>query len=297
VEAGADSTTRELFELQTPAGRRLHGVLDLPASSRPAATIVCAHGFKGFMEYGFFPYLAELLAARGFVVVRFNFSSAGMRPGDERVTDAEAFKRGLISEDRAELLAVLDAVAGGSLARARVDPTRLGLLGHSRGGGAAVLAAAEPACRDRIGALVTWAAISTHARFPESEQRIWRERGEYPILNARTGQLLGLGVEVLDDVLGHLAELDILAAAGRRKAPWLILHGDVDETVPVDEARALFAAAQAPRELHIVSGGDHGLGGRHPFQGPRPPVIEAMNLTQRWFRRYLAPRGDRGANG
>lgn len=287
---GADST-RELFELQTPAGRRLRGYLDLPAATRPAATVVCAHGFKGFSEYGFFPFLAELLAARGFVVVRFNFSSAGMRPGDERVTDADAFKRGLISEDRAELLAVLDAVAGGRLARGRVDATRLGLLGHSRGGGAAVLAAAEPAWRDRIGALVTWAAISTYARFPESEQRIWRERGEYPILNARTGQLLGLGVEVLDDVLVHGAELDILAAAGRRTAPWLILHGDLDDTVPVEEARHLFAAASEPRELRIVSGGDHGLGGRHPFQGPRPPVIEAMNLTQGWFRRYLAPSG------
>jgi dienelactone hydrolase len=291
VEATGADSTRELFELRTPAGRRLQGYLDLPASTRPAATIVCAHGFKGFMEYGFFPYLAELLAARGFVVVRFNFSSAGMRPGDERVTDAESFKRGLISEDRAELLAVLDAVAAGRLALGRVDATRLGLLGHSRGGGAAVLAAAEPAWRERVGALVTWAAISTYARFPESEQRMWRERGEYPILNARTGQLLGLGVEVLDDVLTHLADLDIRAAAGRRKAPWLILHGDLDETVPVDEARALFAAAREPRELRIVAGGDHGLGGRHPFQGPRPPLIEAMNLTQSWFRRYLAPSG------
>lgn len=288
---GAVSTTREPFELQTAAGRPLRGYLDLPASTRPAAAIVCAHGFKGFMEYGFFPYLAELLAARGFVVARFNFSSAGMRPGDERVTDAEAFKHGLISEDRAELLAVLAAVATGRLARGRVDATRLGLLGHSRGGGTAVLAAAEPDWRDRIGALVTWAAISTYSRFAESEQQIWRERGEYPILNARTGQLLGLGVEVLDDVLAHGAELDILAAAGRRKAPWLILHGDLDDTVPVDEARALFAAAGEPRELRIVAGGDHGLGGRHPFQGPRPPVIEAMNLTQRWFRRYLAPSG------
>jgi fermentation-respiration switch protein FrsA (DUF1100 family) len=154
-----------------------------------------------------------------------------------------------------------------------------------------VLVAAEPAWRDRVGALVTWAAISTHARFPESEQKLWRERGEYPILNARTGQLLGLGVDVLDDVLAHFAELDILAAAGRRRAPWLILHGDLDETVPVEEARSLYAAASEPRELRIVKGGDHGLGGRHPFQGPRPTVIEAMNLTQRWFRKYLAPSG------
>jgi len=291
VPAGTDPTTRQPFELEAPSGRRLEGVLDLPASFAPVPVIVCAHGFKGFMEYGFFPYLAELLAGRGFVVVRFNFSSAGMRPGDERVTDPEAFKRGLISEDRSELLAVLAAVATDRLAPGRVDDRRIGLMGHSRGGGTAVLAAADPDWRERIGALVTWAAISTYARFPESEQRVWRERGEYPILNTRTGQLLGLGVEVLDDVIAHRGELDILAAARRRRAPWLILHGDLDETVPVEEARTLYGAAAEPRELHVVAGGDHGLGGRHPFQGPRPTVIEAMNLTQRWFRRYLAPAG------
>ncbi len=283
----SEPAVRQLFRLEVPSGRRLAGYLDLPASSAPSPAIVCAHGFKGFMEYGFFPYLAELLAARGFVVVRFNFSSAGMQPGDERVTDPAAFKRGLITADRAELLAVLDAVAAGRLAAGRIDARRLGLMGHSRGGGTALLAAADPAWRERIRALVTWAAISTYARFAESEQRIWRERGEYPILNARTGQLLGLGLEVLEDVIAHRAELDLATAAARRRAPWLILHGDQDDTVPVEEAQTLFATASEPKAIHIVRGGDHGLGGRHPFQGPRPTVIEAMNHTQRWFRAHL----------
>jgi dienelactone hydrolase len=285
--ASERTTVRQLFHLELSAGRRLAGFLDLPVSPAPCPAIVCAHGFKGFMEYGFFPYLAELLAARGFVVVRFNFSSAGMQPGDELVTLPAAFKRGLITEDRAELLAVLEAVATGRLAPGRVDSGRLGLMGHSRGGGTALLAAADPAWRDRIRALVTWAAISTYARSTESEQRIWRQRGEYPVLNTRTGQLLGLGIEVLEDVIAHRAELDLAAAAARRRAPWLILHGDQDETVPVAEAQTLLAAAAEPKELHIVRGGDHGLGGRHPFQGPRPTVIEAMNLTQRWFRAHL----------
>jgi dienelactone hydrolase len=280
--------TRQLFHLDVASGKRLAGYLDLPDSAGPAPAIVCAHGFKGFMEYGFFPYLAELLAARGFVVVRFNFSSAGMAPGDELVTDPAAFKRGLVTEDLAELLAVLDSTAAGRLAPGRVDGRRLGLMGHSRGGGTALLAAADPAWRDRVGALVTWAAISAYERFPESEQRIWRERGEYPILNARTGQLLGLGIEVLDDAIAHRAEVDLLAAAGKRRAPWLILHGEADDSVPVEEARTLYAAAREPRELHIMPGADHGLGGRHPFQGPRPTIVEAMNRTQRWFRRYLA---------
>jgi fermentation-respiration switch protein FrsA (DUF1100 family) len=105
-----------------------------------------------------------------------------------------------------------------------------------------------------------------------------------PDLNARTGQLRRPRVEVLDDVLAHREELDLSQAAAL--APWLILHGDQDDTVPLAEARALYAARQAaaPR---VIQGGDHGLGRRHPFQGPRPTAIEAMNRTQAWFRRHL----------
>src|SRR5688572_22719058 len=166
--------SREPFHLDVPEGKRLVGMVDLPRSRGAAPAIVCAHGFKGFMEYGFLPYLAELLAERGFVVARFNFSSAGMQPGDERVTDIEAFKHGRISQDRRELEWVLEALATGKVAPGRVDAERFGLLGHSRGGGTSVVVSGSPPWRDRIGALVTWAAISTYARFPESEQKIWR---------------------------------------------------------------------------------------------------------------------------
>jgi fermentation-respiration switch protein FrsA (DUF1100 family) len=41
------------------------------------------------------------------------------------------------------------------------------------------------------------------------------------------------------------------------QAPVLILHGEVDEIVPVAHAEALFAAAHEPRRLHIVPGAGH----------------------------------------
>ena len=71
-------------------------------------------------------------------------------------------------------------------------------------------------------------------------------------------------------------------------APWPGINRGTDDTVPVEEARMLYAAAGDPKELRIVRGGDNGIGGRRPFQGPRPAVIEAMNATQGWFRRHLA---------
>jgi hypothetical protein len=41
------------------------------------------------------------------------------------------------------------------------------------------------------------------------------------------------------------------------RAPLLILHGDRDQIVPVENATALFEAAREPKQLHILSGVGH----------------------------------------
>jgi dienelactone hydrolase len=281
------------FTLSRPGGGVLHGLLDLPAAPGRRPAVVICHGFKGFMEWAFFPPLARLLAERGFVAVRFNLAGAGMQPGDERVTDPAAFRANTHSQEVADLLRVLEA-AGTEIGAERIDTARIGLLGHSRGGGAAILAAARPSWRERIRALVTWAAISRVDRYSGEEKRRWRESGELAVINARTGQRLALGTALLDDIESHESHeshgaggLDILAAAGLRSSPWLIVHGAEDETVPPDEAGALAAAAAPPRELLLIPGADHTFGARHPFAGPTPFLIQALNATQTWFRRHL----------
>lgn len=274
---------REKFVLSTGSGRELHGVVDLPERPGRRPAVVVCHGFKGFMEWGFFPPLAELLAGRGYAVVRFNFSGSGMRPGDELVTDVAAFRAATFSRDVEEVLEVLGAV-GHDVAADRADPERLALLGHSRGGGAAVLAAAE---RADLKALVTWAAVSRFDRQPEEAKAAWRAQGLLEVVNARTGQELEIGVEVLDDLEARREELDVQAAAERVTAPWLIVHGADDESVSVEDARRLDGRATADRELLIVPGGSHTFGAVHPFQGPTPELIRVFNATQTWLRRHL----------
>ncbi len=82
-------------------------------------------------------------------------------------------------------------------------------------------------------------------------------------------------------------ELDILAAAATVRAPWLIVHGEDDETVPVEDGRRLAERAGGERELRIIPGASHTFGSRHPFAGPTPQLIQALNATQRWFRAHL----------
>lgn len=269
------------FTLETP-GATLHGLIDLPDVPGERPAVVICHGFKGFMEWGFFPYLANLLAARGFVAIRFNLSGTGMQPGDELVTDPDAFRANTYGREVAELLAVLKAT-GETLAPGRVDRDRLGLFGHSRGGGDAILAAS----RECLRALVTWAAIADIDRFTPEQKEEWRRQGEMPVVNARTGQRLALGPGMLAEIEARPPDLDILAAAATVRVPWLIVHGEDDETVPVEDGRRLAERAGGERELRLIPEGSHTFGSRHPFAGPTPQLIQALNATQHWFRAHL----------
>ncbi|NIA01687.1 MAG: alpha/beta fold hydrolase [Bacteroidia bacterium] len=279
------SATRP-FSLEVGDGRELFGVIHIPEQPGPRPTVVVCHGFKGFMEWGFFPFLAELLAERGFTVVRFNFPGSGMRPGDVLVTDTEAFRRATFSQDLNDLGRVLNAL-GTQIGEDTVDPQRIGLFGHSRGGGIATLAAAQESRRGRLRALVTWAAVSTFDRLTLDEKEIWRRRGDLTVVNSRTGQQLAIDAVVLEDLERFQRHLDPSTAASTRLAPWLILHGDQDETVPWSEARLLASHAAAPCELRVIPNGDHTFGAKHPFAGPTPQLVEALNATQEWFRRHL----------
>lgn len=262
----------------------LHGVARTPQGAGPHPTVVICHGFKGFMEWGFFPPLADLLVNRGFATVSFNFTGSGMRPGDALVTDPAAFHGAKFSHDVADVLRILEAI-GTEILQDQADPERLALVGHSRGGGASVLAAADPKWRDRLRALITWNAVSTFRRFKDFEDT-WRKQGELPVANARTGQELTMGVEILEELEANADALDILAAAGRRTVPWLILQGSEDQAVPPFEGEALAENAADPAELRVIEGGSHTFNARHPFAGPTPQLTEAMNATQTWLRRY-----------
>jgi uncharacterized protein len=241
-------------------------------SARPA--VVVLHGFKGFKDWGMFPPLAERLGRGGFTAVTFNLSGSGVDDAGE-FSLPERFAHDTFTAELTDLGRVVDALAQGQLGVS--PPSSLGLVGHSRGGGIAVLHAARD---PRIEALVTWSAISTVDRWPAPERAEWRAAGVTEVRNARTGQLLPLYPDVLDDIECNRAALDIAAAASRIRVPWLIVHGKIDESVPLAEAERLVAAAPAAttRFLPIENGG-HTFGAAHPWKGSTAELEQVFEAT------------------
>jgi pimeloyl-ACP methyl ester carboxylesterase len=251
-------------------------------TARPAVVVV--PGFKGFKDWGMFPPLAERLARAGLSAVSVNPSGSGVDDHGE-FTLAERFGHNTYSAELDDVLRVVAALAEGELGVAR--PTSIGLVGHSRGGGIGVLAAAEDR---RIAVLVTWAAISSVERWSPAEQRSWREAGVKEIVNTRTGQRLPLYPDILNDIERHASgRLDILGAAARLTTPWLILHGTADESVSPLEAEALHAAAKHAGARHApIEGAGHTFGTVHPWQGETPHFRLVADATLGFLAAHLS---------
>ncbi|MGH7656725.1 MAG: alpha/beta hydrolase family protein, partial [Gemmatimonadales bacterium] len=124
-------------------------------SLAPRPAIIIVHGFKGFKDWGMFPPLASRAARAGFTSVSFNMSGSGVDDAGD-FTLGDRFVRNTYSRERADLTEVVDALLAGRLGVP--PPTSIGLIGHSRGGGLAILHTADDR---RIAALVTWAAIGS----------------------------------------------------------------------------------------------------------------------------------------
>ena len=259
--------------------------VDVRATDRraPLPAVIILHGFKGFKDWGMFPPLAERLARAGFAAISLNVSGAGV---DDAGLPAwpDRFARNTFSAEQADLDRLLDDLDAGRLGLPR--PTSVGIVGHSRGGGMAVLFAGRV---PRVGALVTWAAISHVRRWQPAQMESWRRAGRLDVVNTRTGQIQSLLPDVLDDIEAHAdGALDIPAAAGRIAAPWLVIHGSADEAVPFAEADRLAAAARpGVVDRLTLPGAGHTFGAMHPFAGMNPDLERVFDRTIAHFGRAL----------
>jgi len=235
-----------------------------------APVVIFAHGFKGFKDWGTHNLVADYFARNGFRYLKFNFSHNGTTPDHPTdFADLIAFSDNTFSIELEDLDTIIDfACSGAGMAAAE----GVSLIGHSMGGGISIIKSAEDS---RIKKLVTLASISGFRNlWPQQSEAQWYLQGIIYMHNSRTGQQMPLKSTLLDDLDKHPLRLDIQAKATAVKQPWLLVHGDIDPTVPLEHARELHTA-QPKTELMIIKGGDHVLGASHPYtQDTLPAALQ-----------------------
>lgn len=243
-------------------------------TSQPKPVVVFVHGFKGFKDWGHFNLLADYFAQQGFVFVKLNLSHNGLVVGGTGdLEDLEAFGQNNFSlelDDIGTLLDCLEQPTATGIPSAETDLTKLALIGHSRGGGLVLLKAAED---PRVQAVVTWAAVNNiNPGWTEELMQQWEQQGVYYVENSRTKQQLPLYYQIVEDYHTNRLRLDIPHIVRRKlQQPLLVLHGDQDETVPVQRAHEL-KAWKPDAELLLLPAVTHNFGGSHPWQSKHLPT-------------------------
>lgn len=248
---------REAFTVESDEGLAIRGVLEIPEN--PETVVVLIHGFKGFKEWGFFPWLSRYLAEEGgLAVCRFDFSRNGISSDGADVFDRlDLFADDTYSTQLADLRVVVRHLARHSA----LESLDISLLGYSRGGAVAILGAHEV---PRLRSVATWSAIASLDRWDERTISDWNADGFTTIVNARTKQEMKISRKLHDDYMAHRDELDVLRCARDLHVPLLVVHGSMDETVDVGDARKIAAAAR-DSSLAIIRSATHSFCAIHPL--------------------------------
>lgn len=242
-------------------------VLDVFAkhNSQAKPVLIFCHGYKGFKDWGAWDMMAEMFKEAGFFFVKFNFSHNGgtvEQPID--FPDLVAFGNNNYSKELDDLKAVLDWVFTEPSLQQEVNLQDVSLMGHSRGGGIVAIKAEEDV---RVKKLISLAGVCDFgkrtATIGDLDQ--WKKEGVKYVLNGRTKQQMPHFYQFYEDFLENQTRLNIKRAVSNLKIPYLILHGNQDTSVLIEEGERLHSW-NSESQLEIIDTANHVFNTSHPWE-------------------------------
>ena len=251
------------FDFRNRSGQTLAGRLELP-NDPPKAMAVFAHCFTCSKNAKAATRISKRLAASGIGVLRFDFTGLGNSEGD--------FANSNFSSNVSDLIDASDEIGQ------RFEPPTI-LIGHSLGGAAALMAAAE------LSDVQAVATVGTPSE-PAHLQQLLGNAVEDAKLHGTAqfelgGRVLTLKRQFVDDLVGNRIS-SILP--GLRKT-LMIFHSPLDGIVDVNQARLLFETAKHPKSFISLDGADHMLIAKEDAE-------YVADMIAAWLNRYLQKRGN-----
>ena len=246
------------FEFTGADGQRLSGRLDLPETPAHAFALF-AHCFTCTKNSLAAVRIARALTARGFGVLRFDFTGLGDSEGD--------FADSTFSGSVRDLLAAARAMADAGKA-----PTLL--IGHSLGGAAALAAAADLPAVTAVATIGAPFDVQHVIRLFGDGVQALVDHGEAEVQLG--GRPFKLRRTFIDDLRAH----DQRQRIAQLRRALLVLHSPRDDTVDIDNASSIFLAAKHPKSFVSLDDADHLI--------TRPAdAAYAAEVIASWASRYL----------
>jgi len=276
-----------------------------PAAPEPAArqtaapcVAVISHGYRGYKDWGLLLLVAQRVAAEGIPAVTFNFGSSGITDREGTFGEPERFRKGTYGDQLDDLDRVIEwavrrvepsesgsHVAGGDASGDATRSPRVGLIGHSRGGALSILhAASDP----RVRCVAALASPSRIGVWPDPYYETWKRGEPVELHDFRTKARLRLGPELYQDFVAQRARYDVLAAVESLRAPLLLVQGDRDRSVTLEEAHELRDhAPPSITEYREIAGEGHNFSAGDKIRRTPPQLLDVVELVAAWMRRWL----------
>jgi len=227
----------EQIRFENHLGEQLAGTLHRPEGGHDGRGVVLGHCFTCSRHTGILRDLADTLSADGTIVLRFDFSGNGQSQG--------VFVESTYSKQVSEMKA--------AITRLGEEGARwIGLAGHSLGAVVSVLTAASSAEAGAVCALAGRISGLTPRHFLSADQIEELDR-----TGAVHFQSRGRALKLTEAFFADAGRYELPEVLADLKTPLLVVHGDADEIVPVQEAYKARDANPGIVEIDIVPGADH----------------------------------------
>ena len=217
-------------------GEKLAGTLHVPKTNEGRG-VVLGHCFTCSRHTGILRQLADDLSREGFITLRFDFSGNGQSEGD--------FVESTFSTQISEMQTAVEFLAGR-------DADWIGVAGHSMGGLIAFLTAVGT---DGIKAVCALASRLTGIRathFLSREQRGTLQRNGEVFFSSR-----GRSLKLTGDFFSDADTFNPVELFKAFHKPLLVVHGDMDDIIAVEEAYKVRDLSDDRVDLEIVPNADH----------------------------------------